>query len=180
MAHLSEILEKEKQRTNDAECRVIHLFPEGTFYRAYQWSAWLCSRYISQFKPTRRQIKNTEDYLVFVGFPTASLSKFVPDGIQPIVNEDKTVDIRIPELLVPAIESSEPFLTDYQNWMMSVPLTEPKTKDKTDKVTDFLIADSTNTKDILKKILSYPIEQKTPIDSMLFLTDLRRQVAAII
>lgn len=54
MSQLKEILEKEKDRGSMEQCGVIHLFREGTFYRAYEWSAWLCCRYISQFKATRR------------------------------------------------------------------------------------------------------------------------------
>lgn len=48
MAKLNEILEIELRRHSVDECRVINLFQEGTFYRAYEWSAWLCVRYIQQ------------------------------------------------------------------------------------------------------------------------------------
>ena len=41
---LKEILSIEENRTEDSR-GVIHLFQEGTFYRAYEWSAWLCHRY---------------------------------------------------------------------------------------------------------------------------------------
>ena len=34
--------------------RSIHLFQEGSFYRAYVWSAWLVCRYIHEFKVTHR------------------------------------------------------------------------------------------------------------------------------
>ena len=40
---LKEILSIEENRTEDSR-GVIHLFQEGTFYRAYEWSAWLCHR----------------------------------------------------------------------------------------------------------------------------------------
>ena len=41
MAQLKEILEKEKERASLEQCAAVHLFREGTFYRAYEWSAWL-------------------------------------------------------------------------------------------------------------------------------------------
>ena len=41
MSQLKEILEKERERSTMEQCSVIHLFREGTFYRAYEWSAWL-------------------------------------------------------------------------------------------------------------------------------------------
>ena len=37
--------------------RVIHLFQEGSFYRAYEWSAWLMYRYFHEFKVTHRRMK---------------------------------------------------------------------------------------------------------------------------
>ena len=45
MAKLKEILDAESQRGTLDQCRVIRLYPEGTFLRAYEWSAWLCVRY---------------------------------------------------------------------------------------------------------------------------------------
>lgn len=50
---LKEILSIEENHTEDSRA-VIHLFQEGSFYRAYEWSAWLCHRFINQFKVTHR------------------------------------------------------------------------------------------------------------------------------
>ncbi len=35
MAQIGDILEKERKRETDCDGRVIHLFQEGSFYRAY-------------------------------------------------------------------------------------------------------------------------------------------------
>lgn len=45
MAKLSDILGAEQQRSGTEFKRVIHLYQEGTFLRAYEWSAWLCCRF---------------------------------------------------------------------------------------------------------------------------------------
>lgn len=45
MPQLKEIFEKESQRGSLEQCLVVHLFKEGTFYRAYEWSAWLMVHY---------------------------------------------------------------------------------------------------------------------------------------
>ena len=45
MSQLKEILSIEQERSSLEQCAVIHLFREGTFYRTYEWSAWLCLRY---------------------------------------------------------------------------------------------------------------------------------------
>lgn len=76
---LKEILSIEENRTEDSR-GVIHLFQEGSFYRAYDWSAWLCHRFINQFKVTHRHFKNIEQAVLFVGFPVTSLSKYVAEG----------------------------------------------------------------------------------------------------
>jgi len=44
MSQLSEILETERRRDTAEQQRIVYLFQEGTFYRAYEWSAWLCVR----------------------------------------------------------------------------------------------------------------------------------------
>ena len=82
MAQLTEILQQEKQRTADETLRQIHLYPEGGFYRAYEWSAWLCLRYVRQLKPTKRMVKSVNAPMVFVGFPQTSLSKFTVEGAE--------------------------------------------------------------------------------------------------
>lgn len=78
MAKIKDVLEIESHRESIEQCRVINLFQEGTFYRAYEWSAWLCVRYVQEFKTTKRLFKNEDTSLVFVGFPITSLQKFIP------------------------------------------------------------------------------------------------------
>lgn len=73
MSQLKEILEREKDRSSLEQCGKIHLFREGTFYRAYEWSAWLCLRYYTELKVTHRLLKGGED-IVFVGFPLRALT----------------------------------------------------------------------------------------------------------
>lgn len=72
MSQLKEILSTEQERGSLEQCAVIHLFREGTFYRAYEWSAWLCQRYFIELKVTHRLLKGGED-IIFVGFPLTSL-----------------------------------------------------------------------------------------------------------
>ena len=61
------------------QCVLVHLFREGTFYRAYEWSAWLCVRYFTELKVTHRLLKGGED-IIFVGFPLTSLDRYTPQG----------------------------------------------------------------------------------------------------
>ncbi len=56
MSQLKEILEREKDRSSLEQCGKIHLFREGTFYRAYEWSAWLFTTMANKLK---RKNQNT-------------------------------------------------------------------------------------------------------------------------
>ena len=65
MAKIKDVLEIESHRESIEQCRVINLFQEGTFYRAYEWSAWLCVRYIQQFKATNLSRRRASSSLLF-------------------------------------------------------------------------------------------------------------------
>ncbi len=43
---LTDVLSKGRKRADRAQGGVVLLLQEGMFYRAYEWSAWLCFRYI--------------------------------------------------------------------------------------------------------------------------------------
>lgn len=54
----------------------VYLYPEGSFYKAYQKSAWLLCTRVHPFKVSARPLKGLEGPLLSVGFPMSSLDKF--------------------------------------------------------------------------------------------------------
>lgn len=56
--------------------RVILLFLEGGFYRAYEQSAFLSVKCLQNFKVTCRHFKSVNSNVAMIGFPIASLAKF--------------------------------------------------------------------------------------------------------
>ncbi|MCQ2300856.1 MAG: hypothetical protein MJZ81_12130 [Bacteroidales bacterium] len=179
MSQLSEILEIEKKRdTAESQC-VVNLFQEGTFYRAYEWSAWLCFRYIRQFKPTHRLIKDSEDSIVFVGFPVTSLQKYTPQDAEVSFNGDKSVIIRLPQSLLEESGGAETMAEEFANWKRSVPLTE-SSKKKLEEQRLYPDGAPMKLTDIVHGILSYPVEQRTPMECMMFLAELKQQVSKLI
>ena len=82
MAAIKEILEFEDDRNDREMQRVIHLFQEGSFYRAYEWSAWLMCKFFHDFKVTHRHMKGIEQSVALIGFPVTSLSKWLPQDIE--------------------------------------------------------------------------------------------------
>ena len=182
MAKIKDILAVEAQRASEEQCRAVYLFPEGTFFRAYEWSAWLCVRYIQQFKPTKRLFKNEETSLVFVGFPVTSLEKHTPEGAAVSRAADGSVCLVLPAALLPAPLDVQSLGIDYQNWKQSVPLTENSKKELAAAGKGFPSSGGRPMRltEILQEILSYPIEQRSPLESMAFLADIKKEVAEII
>lgn len=171
---LKEVFAKEQSRKETVDYRTIYLIPEGTFYRAYEWSAWLCHRYVSQFKPTHRLLKNTEDSVVFVGFPMTSLERHIPAGATVAEQEDKTIALVLAENVF-GETTTEQLQTDYANWKKSVPLV--KSKEQGTKNQDKNVKSETSVEEVLKRILAYPIEQHSPMEAMAFLSEIKQQLS---
>ncbi|MBO7112415.1 MAG: hypothetical protein J6V75_00490 [Bacteroidaceae bacterium] len=179
MAKLSDILSTEQQRSDSASRRVIHLYQEGSFLRAYEWSAWLCCRYLNSFKVTRRIIKGTDDTLTFVGFPVTSIGKYSADGRDIRLLESNDYEIILLESVVQDDELSD---TDFNNWKQSVPIAESKKKETRNNLYDHdgSVSSSVSLTGIMQQILAFPIERKSPLDCMVFMAEIKQQIAAII
>jgi len=184
MSQIIQIIQTERERTADNRA-VIHLYQEGTFYRAYNWSAWLCHRFVSQFKVTHKELKNIEGTVLFVGFPVSSFDKFFPDTSLVEVG-DKAKDIRLSAASVPDEMTLEIMTTDYETWRSSIPLTvsNEKQKEHSGAVMSQLMSEQKPTSititSIMQQILAFPLEQKTPLDCMLFIADVKQQLAKLI
>lgn len=179
MSQLKEILEKERVRGNMEQCLAVHLFREGTFYRAYEWSAWLCVHYFTELKVTHRLLKSGED-IIFVGFPLTSIDRYTPKGAEVLPSGDKSIEMTLPtEAFAPNIDI-ESLRIDFENWKQCQPMTEAsKKKVEKEKVRSERNAHPRLT-DIMLRILSYPLEQHSPIECMTFLSDIKQQISEII
>lgn len=189
MAKISEILEIEKNRSDVNTWNVIHLFKEGGFYRAYEWSAWLIvtvaySDEVRKGTPdrkplnvSRKKVKSGEGDFAFVGFPLKSLEKFIPyqTGFNPI--SDTQIDVSI-ELPATDTELSLETLTQaFEEWKQPIPISEDKPKKEGD---DQVRASPRSLTGIMSQVLSYPLESKTPMENMAFISTLKQQLAALI
>ena len=67
---ISEILKIE-----DANTGSINLFKEGIFWRVYQKSAYLFTKYIKELKVLKKFYKNVNREVVYAGFPDIILPK---------------------------------------------------------------------------------------------------------
>lgn len=76
MALTKEIVQQEDSRTT-ADRMEVRLHKEGTFFRAYNWSAWLCCHLLHDFKVNKRVFKGIDEPVAYIGFPETSLQKWV-------------------------------------------------------------------------------------------------------
>ncbi len=160
MAKLSEIQTIEDARAETIQQRQIHLFADGSFYRAYEWSAWLCCRYVNKFKVTKRYNKSIEVEMAFVGFPKTSLQKFVHEGAATSEAEEGRIVMTLLEsLFQPSSENEE----EFANWKTAIPLAQPQQKPLP------VLADRpVSLTGVMKKVMAYNVLEHTPIESMQF------------
>ena len=67
MSLTGELIDQEALMVQGGERGVIHLHREGSFYRAYEWSAYLSCRYLHEFKVNKRAFNGIEQPVVYIG-----------------------------------------------------------------------------------------------------------------
>ena len=188
MAKLEEIIRTEKSRSDSRTFSQIHLFKEGAFLRAYEQSAWLMSRYAAaDLQPKKHKTRQTTDgTFVFVGFPLTSLDKYRPERSQDISFDESHFILDLPVGTFPQELTKELFDSDFERWKNEIAVTDNK-NGKTDKIIPEAQGDTEGQSalplrltDIMQEILAYPLEGKSPIETMLFVSELKKKLSAII
>lgn len=160
MSNLQEILSKESVNTDR-----IYFYREGVFFKAYERSAYLFVKFVKPFMVKKRFVKSVNQEVVSIGFPTNSLhSYFEKDKIQEKEN--------IAEVVMD--ETVDSFTFD--EWRKSIELisdTEKKPKQPL-TVTPQLVAGNESV--VIMKIRTFPMEAKTPLDCMMFLSELKKML----
>lgn len=138
---------------------------------------------MNQFKATRREQKTelTEDgTTVFIGFPVTSLAKYIPKEAEMLTNDDKSVVIKLsPGIFSEAKDSTS--LTEYfHNWKKSVPLAQPKKNSLKDDLKNGMELPPHRLSEVMLKVLAFPVEQKTPMECMNFITEIKQDIAKLL
>ena len=185
MSSIKEIVEVESKELSGGHRDILHLHREGSFYRAYEWSAFLACRYLHEFKVNKRIFMGVEQPVAFIGFPETSIGKWMPEGAEQTAVDEKHFAVRLPELLFGG-DTAEVLDAAFTEWKDAVPLTESQAKgEKKVKVqtgVDLVAGKEggATLTSVMQRILAYPIESKSPLESMAFLADVKRQLAGMI
>lgn len=178
---ISDIIKIENERSDQKQMCVVHLLKEGNFYHANDWSAWLMTKFpIGEAvnKPMAVTAKKLKDGYThaFVGFPVTSLGKFVPnDGtIEFKAIDDNQLDVT---LNVDFGEASfDEIRAQVDEWKESLPLTDKRSKREDREATE-VAPKFTRLSDIVGRILSFPLANKSPMDAWEFVRQLQQQAA---
>lgn len=161
----------------------IVLIKENGWWRAYEESAYICRNFSKdipedeKLKPTHRYFNDIEEDVIFVGFPIKSMNKYLP-AIDDKISYNDDMNIGIVD-----ISSYEHDISDFENWKKSVSL---KSKSSSTPNAIQQKKESCNQDRYIKitmlaqEILAYPLENKTMIENIMFISDLKKQIVKII
>ena len=197
MAKLADILAIERDRQEPEKWGMIHLFKTGSFYTAYEWSAWLTA-VISYNDEVRKQSKtrmpltvtrnaiasNEGETFCKVGFPLKSVEKFIPvrTGFEAVDDNHLIITIPLPQPQDGSEVTFDRLAEAVENWKEAQPIKatkEKKTPIETSEIVSTIHQPQTNV-GIIAQILSYPLSERTPLENIQFISSLKQQIAQIL
>ena len=184
-------LAKEADRKTQDDWQKVYLYKEGTFFHAFNESAWLLTTFIYSedfrkslgdnrgLQVTHTISKQAGDYLV-AGFPIRSLNKYVT-GCE-IVEQDDVFVCKVNPMFMPTQEA-EVYQTQYETFKSAIPAKEPKPK-KGSSAEVVALGQRMNGKggmfEIIKQIMAYRLEESNPIETMNFVARLKAMVGELL
>ncbi len=152
----------------------VYLYPSGSFYHAYEWSAWLLSRYAEKLKLRRERYADVNGDVCFVGFPVTSLAKYTPAGATQFIDESTgVVTLCISKLVRVQNTDIAAMRSDYAAWRESVPVTDRTKRDQASNGKAECISIPGSVQD---RVLLFPLEQSTPLECMVFISELKQEM----
>lgn len=189
MAQIKDIIEVERQRETREQWLTIHLFREGSFFRAYEWSAWLCVLYVSdKLKVSHKQSRKEGFSFCFVGFPVTSMEKYTPLGAAVTMIDDRRVEIRLEEGAMEAEASAETLSEAFLQWKEQQPFAAASSEVVVERPRDAGTWVSQGSvphqpmriTDVMQMILAFPIESRSPMQAMQFLSEVKERLARMV
>ncbi|MCQ2793629.1 MAG: hypothetical protein MJ221_04390 [Bacilli bacterium] len=179
---LEEILNCEN-RTDENDLFTIHLYLENDWWRAYEWSAYLCVMFPNGLTETEKLKPTNKEQYILVGLKLSSFTKYFPK-VQPtnITEKHIAIDVRT------FINSTSVSLTSYREilseWKKTIPLKkEENTKQiqkQNNKPNTYTKSSNTTILSVMQEVIAYPLETKTLIDNTLFIRHLKDELLKLI
>lgn len=182
MTDFNLILENESRRSSMEQVRKIYLYPEGTFMRAYEWSAYIWCKYVKEFKAIRRKTKTAGESVIQIGCPITAFANHLPEGAEQVQNEDGSVVVTLSPSLIPDDTDIPALAAQIDEWKQTIPVTDTAKKkaDADGGTRDAFAAQPATLTSIMQQILAFPIEKKSIMDCLSFLSDIKAQLARLV
>lgn len=159
MSTRKDIYDKEQNNT-----RLIYLYKEGNFYKAFEHSAYMLCKYAPTLKVIKEKLKVLGgEEMVRVGFPVGSLDKYAHQ-LESMRQEGH-------EGLI--LQPIEPLSLDtFAAWKQKIPLYTGSPKSARLILNNRLTTDDS----LIKKIRNFDLAYKTPLECMVFVGELKNYI----
>jgi hypothetical protein len=146
----------------------VRIYLEGSFWIAYEQSAYWFFLH-KGYKPTKKFVKCLGQEVVSVGFPkkTVVLENFIKDNKDIKDIKDITVINDTAKIIFLEEDISLP---EFEAWKNSIELRTDEVLPPSRQTVSPAAAAETS---IVERIRSFPLENKTPMECMMFLAELR-------
>lgn len=178
---LKEIIDIEERKATD-DLYKIHFINENGWWRAYEWSAYLCQNFPCNLKPserlkvTHKQNDKIENGIVLVGLMLSSFGKYLPSVEAPNITSNHFI-VDAKTIFTNTDFSIDTYKQQLNEWKNSFPYkTESKKQTNTAKTT----VDTTTLTAVMQEILAYPLECKSPLDNTMYISDLKNKLLKLL
>lgn len=185
---LSAALEQERQREAQEQWNKIYVHHDGKFYHIYEWSAWLVKTVVctEEFQKERGDGKILKASLyrskggeyAMLGFPVESLSKYIPEYLSCEALEGGDLLLTV---ALTGLEDYDGMLADFEQWRTEC-LPAERTKGNREITSSHQAAALARSGifAIVARLLSYPVETKTPSENIEFISGMKQDLAALL
>lgn len=154
MTH-KEIIQREADNTS-----LIYLYKEGLFWKAFEKSAYLFVNSIASYKAKSKYVKAVKQDIIYIGLPPVSLER-TKEKYTVIRSDDKEITIK------PNINNcNNQTFEDWKTTLLTVGDQNPI------PITNSQMSDTY----IANKVRMFNLESKTPMQCLLFLADLKKEI----
>lgn len=180
----NEIIEKEKRKSVD-DLYTIHFYLDGDWWRAYEWSSYLYNIFPdnlgknNKLNVTHVKSEDNENGMVFIGLKQSSFVKYFPNTEPSIVGE-KHIAIDVAKHIKNENISLETYASILNEWKASIPIKQDKTTSNERKINDSKDLKRVDYLTIIQEVLAYPLDNRTLIENVQFISYLKREFSKCI
>lgn len=147
----------------------IILLREGIFWKAYEKSAYAFCKHIKPFMVKKKFIKSVNDEIVSIGFPMSS-TQVILEGRPILLEEEKKMVVSIDDI------DNDEFIA-WKNEQALTVVPQNTSRGVRYSSSQELQNCSNQEKEVITRIKMFSLESKTPLECMLFLSELKKRLS---